>query len=301
MTLARTEVPTSNGAALERIAPWLFVLFWSTGFIAARYGTQDAGPLTFLTVRLSVAAVLLWIVAAATHAPAIHRRQVTWASVTGLGMHAMYLGGVFVAVAHGLPSGLGALIAGLHPVITSVAARVLLNERLWPAQWLGVLLGMVGVLAVVVDRLRAHSGGITTFTLCAMTVAVVGMAGGTLVQRYRGAQMPLLRGTAVQYSASAVVVSVGAIGNEHWQFHSTPRLWFSLAWALLVLSIAAVLIMMVLLQRHAAARVSSLFFLTPALSTIEGAILFGERLGLLALIGFVVALAGVWLTTRQPV
>ncbi|MSY17990.1 MAG: EamA/RhaT family transporter, partial [Actinobacteria bacterium] len=69
MTLARTEVPTSNGAALERIAPWLFVLFWSTGFIAARYGTQDAGPLTFLTVRLSVAAVLLWIVAAATHAP----------------------------------------------------------------------------------------------------------------------------------------------------------------------------------------------------------------------------------------
>jgi len=70
---------------------------------------------------------------------------------------------------------------------------------------------------------------------------------------------------------------------------------------LLVLSIAAVLIMMVLLQRHAAARVSSLFFLTPALSTIEGAILFGERLGLLALIGFVVALAGVWLTTRQPV
>ena len=68
MTLARTEVPTTNGAALERIAPWLFVAFWSTGFIAARYGTQDAGPLTFLTVRLSVAAVLLWIVAAATHA-----------------------------------------------------------------------------------------------------------------------------------------------------------------------------------------------------------------------------------------
>jgi drug/metabolite transporter (DMT)-like permease len=159
---------------------------------------------------------------------------------------------------------------------------------------------MLGVLAVVIDRLRAHSGGITRFTLIAMAVSVIGMAGGTLVQRARGAGMPLLRGTAMQYTTAATVLAFGAVFNERWQFNSTPRLWFSLAWALIVLSIAAVLIMMVLLQRHAAARVSSLFFLTPALSTIEGAILFGERLGALALVGFVVALAGVWMTTRQP-
>ena len=246
------------------------------------------------------AAVLLWIVAAATRAPSISRRQLDWAVVAGIGMHAMYLGGVFVAIAHGLPSGLSALIAGLHPVVTSIAARWLLRERLTRGQWLGIALGMVGVLAVVVDRLRAHSTGITRFTLVAMVVSVVGMAGGTLVQRARGAGMPLLRGTAMQYTGAATVVGVGAIFNEHWQFNSTPRLWFSLAWALVVLSIAAVLIMLVLLQRQAAARVSSLFFLTPALSTIEGAILFGERLGLLALLGLVVALAGVWLTTRQP-
>ena len=296
------EVPSasSGGRGLERFAPMLFVLFWSTGFIVARYGTRDAGPLTFLTVRLVAAAALLWIVAAATHAPSLSRRQLDWAVVAGIGMHAMYLGGVFVAIAHGLPSGLSALIAGLHPVITSIAARWLLHERLRRAQWMGIALGMVGVLAVVIDRLRAHSTGITRFTLVAMIVSVAGMAGGTLVQRSRGAGMPLLRGTAMQYTAASAVVGVGAVFNEHWQFRSTPRLWFSLAWALVVLSIAAVLIMLVLLQRQAAARVSSLFFLTPALSTIEGAILFGERLGVLALLGLVVALAGVWLTTRQP-
>ena len=111
--------------------------------------------------------------------------------------------------------------------------------------------------------------------------------------------MPLVRGTAVQYSASAVVLVVAAIGNEHWKLHSSAQLWFSLAWSTFVLSIAAVLIMLMLLQRQAAAKVSSLFFLTPALSTIEGAILFDEKLGALAVIGLVIALAGVYLTTRR--
>ena len=292
---------SGRGPALERIAPWLFVVLWSTGFIVAHYGTEDAGPLTFLTIRLATAAACLWAVALVTGAPSLDRHHITWAAVAGVGMHALYLGGVFVAIAHGLPSGLSALIAGLHPVITSVVARWLLRERLRRVQWVGIGIGMAGVLAVVIDRLRSHSGGINRFTLVAMAVSTVGMAGGTLVQRARGGSMPLLRGTAVQYTTAATVLGFGAVFNEHWQFHSTPRLWFSLAWALLVLSIAAVLIMMVLLQRHSAARVSSLFFLTPALSTIEGAILFSERLGALAILGFVVALAGVYLTTHQPV
>lgn len=298
--MTNLAVPSARGAALERFAPWLFVVLWSTGFVVAHYGTEDAGPLTFLTVRLAAAAALLWLVAGVTKAPSINRGQFGWAAVAGLGMHALYLGGVFVAIAHGLPSGLSALIAGLHPVITSIAARWLLRERLARVQWVGIGLGLVGVIAVVVDRLRAHSGGITRFTLIAMAVSVIGMAGGTLVQRARGGAMPVLRGTAIQYTTAATVLGVGAVFNEHWQFHPTPRLWFSLAWALIVLSIAAVLIMIVLLQRQAAARVSSLFFLTPALSTMEGAILFRERLGMLALVGFVIALAGVWLTTRQP-
>ncbi len=289
----------TRGAAIARFAPALFVLFWSTGFVVARFGTRDAGPLTFLSVRLGGAAVVLWIVATAIRAPAITKPQITWAAIAGFGMHVLYLGGVFVAIAHGLPTGLSALIAGLHPVITSIAARWILRERLHTGQWVGVGLGMIGVVAVVIDRLNAHTGTVTTGALVAMAVSVVGMAGGTLVQRARGASMPLLRGTAVQYTTSAAVLFVAAVLNEHWKFHSTPRLWFSLAWALIVLSIAAVLIMLMLLQRQAAARVSSLFFLTPALSTIEGGILFGEKLGVLAVVGLVVALAGVFLTTRQ--
>lgn len=279
-------------------APVVFVLLWSTGFIVARYGTRDAGPMTFLFMRMLIAALVLWAIAVATNAPSISRVQVKWAVVTGLGMHAIYLGGVFIAADLGLPSGLSALIAGLHPVVTSVGALLLLSEKLKPRQWVGVGCGLGGVVAVVIDRLNAGVSGITAGAIVAMVVSVFGMSAGTLLQRSRGSAMPLLRGTAVQYLISAAVLGVGSVSVEHFDVQWTARFWWSLLWAIVVLSIAAVLIMLWLLQRQAAVKVSSLFFLTPALSTIEGAALFGERLGILAVFGLAVALVGVALTTR---
>lgn len=285
---------------LEKYAPALFVLLWSTGFIVARYGTHDAGPFTFLAIRLLLASGALWVIAAFTKAPKLERTHIAPTVAVGICMHALYLGGVFFAVSQGLPSGVSALIAGLHPVLTSFVGNWVLKEKLRLLQWCGIGLGVVGVIAVLIDRRNAHSSGITALAITAMVVSIIGMASGTVLQRARGRAMPLLRGTSLQYMIASAVMFVLAITNEHWQFHSTARVWFSMAWAVIVLSIAAVLIMMVLLSKHAAARVSSLFFLTPALSTIEGAVLFRERLGLLAVLGLAVALCGVWLTMRTP-
>ena len=104
-------------------APWVFVALWSTGFVVARYGTQDAGPLTFLAIRLAIAAVVLGSIALATGAARPTRTQHGWAAVAGLGIHAVYLGGVFLAVSWGMSSGVSALIAGLHPVLTAVGGQ----------------------------------------------------------------------------------------------------------------------------------------------------------------------------------
>jgi drug/metabolite transporter (DMT)-like permease len=287
--------PRSRVAAL---APALFVLLWSTGFIVARFATRDAGPLTFLAVRMVIAAGMLALVAVGTRSPRPSTVQTRWLVVSGLGMHAIYLGGVFIAIDLGMPSGVGALIAGLHPVVTALAARRVLHEQLVRLQWIGVGFGFLGVVAVVVDRLLAHSTGLTGWALLGSGLSVLGMSGGTLVQRRYAAQAPLLWGTVVQYTASAVVLGIGAVVFERIDIRFTAQTWFALAWAVVVLSIAAVLIMLWLLQRQAAAKVSSLFFLTPALSALEGALLFGERLGPLAVVGLVVGLMGVALVTR---
>jgi len=266
--------------------------------VVARYATTDAGPLTFLCVRMFLASGLLWLIATALHAPRMARSDWSAATIVGVFMHAIYLGGVFVAINLGLPSGLSALIAGLHPVATSVAARVFLREQLSRKQIVGVTLGLVGVCAVVVEKLEAVDGGVTTGAMIAMMVSILGLTVGTLVQRAFGKEMPLLRGTATQYLASGVVLAVASGLSESWKFEITRNTVFSMLWAVIVLSLGAVLLMMTLLARHTAARVGSLFFLTPALSTIEGAILFDERLGALALAGLVIAIFGVRLTMQ---
>lgn len=274
------------------------MVLWSTGFVVAHYGTQDAGPLTFLAIRLTIAALVLGGIAAATGMERPTRRQAVASAIAGLGMHAIYLGGVFLAISWGMPSGIGALIAGLHPVLTALAGRTLLGERLRALQWLGVGLGFAGVIVVVVDRLLAKSAGLSAGALLAAGLSVAGMSAGTLVQRRHGHSTPLMWGTATQYLVSAAALALAAAVHADEGFSATTRSLFALAWSVIVLSIAAVLIMLWLLQREAAAKVSSLFFLTPALSAIEGAILFGERLGLLAVLGLVIALAGVALTLR---
>ena len=281
--------------------PWIFVGLWSTGFVAARYATTDTGPLTFLAVRMVLAAAALAVFATLRAAPRVDRHLIPWVVLAGIGMHVLYLGGVFVAIDRGLPSGVSALIAGLHPVLTALASRRVLGERLVRLQWIGVGLGFAGVIAVVVDRLLTHSTGVTVMTMGASALSVLGMAGGTLVQRKKCSTMPLLWGTVVQYISAAVVLSVLAVAWEHVDFRVTGRSLFALLWAVVILSIAAVLLMLWLLQRRAASQVTSLFFLTPALSAVEGAVLFGERLGALALVGLLISLLGVAFVTRKAI
>lgn len=272
------------------------MVLWSTGFLVARYATEDAGPFTFLTVRTAIASLVLFVAARVLGEPPVPREALRGQAMVGFGMHAMYLGGVFAAIDLGLPAGVSALIAGLHPVATALVARVVLGEHLAPRQRVGTALGMVGVIAVVIDR-GVAGAEIGPGALVAMAVAVVGMVGGTIVQRRTGSSAPLVGGTAVQYAATTVILCVPALVVERWEFEPTTRTFLSLAWAVGVLSVAAVLIMLWLLRRRAAASVSSLFFLTPALSTLGAAVLFGERFGWPSLVGLAVAAAGVWLVT----
>lgn len=277
------------------------MVLWSTGFVVARYATSDTGPVTFLAVRMVLAAALLAVVAMLRSAPRVERRLVPWVVLAGVGMHVLYLGGVFVAIDRGLPSGVSALIAGLHPVITALASRRVLGERLIRIQWIGVALGFAGVVAVVVDRLVTRSTGVTAMTMGASAISVLGMAGGTLVQRKKCSTMPLLWGTVVQYASAAVVLLLLAMSWERIDFRITGRSVFALLWAVVVLSMAAILLMLWLLQRRAASQVTSLFFLTPALSAIEGAVLLGERLGFLAVVGLLISLIGVAFVTRKAI
>jgi drug/metabolite transporter (DMT)-like permease len=268
------------------------VLLWSTGFIGAKLGLPDAGPFTFLVVRFVIAAALLALVAVATGAPwPRRRRELVPLAVSGLLVHAVYLGGVFAAISVGVQAGVVALIAGLQPVLVAIVAGPLLGERLQPRQWFGLVCGLVGVLIVVSHKLALGLG--TPLGMLLAVVALIGISAGTVYQKRFCAGMDLRSGAVVQFTAAAIGLAPFAQALEGWSMRATPSFLFALAWLVLVLSVGAVTLLFMLIRRGAAAEVSALFFLVPPATALLAWPLFGEQVEPATALGLVVATFGV--------
>src|ERR1700760_3337492 len=151
-------MPTSPAkpSAFTALMPLLFVVLWSTGFIGAKLGLPDCEPLTLLSLRYAAVLLLMGAVALASRAPwPADRRQWLHIGVSGLLIHAVYLGGVFTAIRLGLPAGVTALVVGLQPVLTALGAGLFLRERVRATQWAGLALGLGGVILVVANKVGA--------------------------------------------------------------------------------------------------------------------------------------------------
>ena len=182
---------TPASFAWTAAAPAVFVLLWSTGFIAAKAGLPYAEPLTFLGWRFALVVVLMLPVALLMQARWPGRIEAGHIAVVGLLMHAGYLGGVFSSIHHGLPAGLAALIVGLQPVLTATIVGPLLGERVTPRQWLGLVLGFAGVAVVLFERYGFGSGGFGAGAVALAVLALVGITAGTIYQKRFCAQSNL--------------------------------------------------------------------------------------------------------------
>jgi drug/metabolite transporter (DMT)-like permease len=282
------------------LAPAVFVLLWSTGFVGAKYGLPYAAPFTFLAVRLLIAAVLLAVLALVLRTPA-PRGRTQWgrSALTGVLLHAGYLGGVFWAISRGFPAGVSSVVVSLQPVLVAALAGTVLGETLRRVQWVGLVVGVVGVGLVLAPGLAA-ADGVPVSGLLSCLVALGAGTAGTLHQKRHGGGIPLLGGTAVQYAAAGVLLGVLALSTEDTTVEWTPRFVAALAWLVLALSIGAVLLLLVLLRRGSASGVSSLFYLVPPATAVEAYLLFGETLAPVSVLGIVVAAVGVALVVRTP-
>lgn len=161
--------------------PLLFVLLWSTGFLGAKFGLPYAEPFTFLAIRLLLAATLLAAFALLSGAPwPGSARLAGHVAVAGLLVHGLYLGGVFLAIEHGMSAGLTSLLVGLQPLATAALAGIWLGEQVSRRQWLGLALGLAGVALVVLGRIH---GGADGLAWAAVLVALAAITCGTLYQK----------------------------------------------------------------------------------------------------------------------
>ncbi|WP_252106953.1 MULTISPECIES: DMT family transporter [unclassified Halomonas] len=283
--------------------PLVFVLLWSTGFIGAKFGLPYAEPFTFLFIRFVLTLLLLVPLAFFMKAPWPHAPAL-WAhiGVSGCLVHGAYLGGVFYGIYLGMPSGLAALLVGLQPLLTALLAGPFLGERLTRLQWVGLSLGLAGIALVLGSKLefgRQLFDGFGFDALACVLVALLGISLGTLYQKRFCTQMALLSGTVIQYLAAGALLGGGALLLETREVTLAPTFLLTLGWLVLVLSIAAILLLMALIRQGEASKVASLFYLVPPVTALQAWWLFDERLPLLGLVGMAVAIVGVMLVIRR--
>jgi len=285
---------------LLRLAPVLFVLLWSTGFIAAKLGRNGAEPFTFLAIRFILVLAIMVPVGVW-----LSRRSLTWterwhALVAGGLIHGIYLGGVFSAVAYGMPAGVVALIVSLQPVATAIASGPLLGEVVTRRHWLGLFAGLVGSAMVLAPRLDLAASGITLTTVASTVIALAGITAGTLYQKRFATHIDIGSGAVWQYLGALALVGTGALAFETLEIRWTSEFIVALAWLVLVLSIGAISLLMVLIRENAVSRTTGLFYLVPVTTALMALALFGETLSLVQLLGMLLVTVAVLLIRPAP-
>ncbi len=294
----------ANHQIFIRLAPLLFVLLWSTGFIAAKYSMANADPFVFLCLRFSLTTIALIPIIVLTGAvlPSNiwrHRHDM----ITGVLLHCCYLGFLFWPIKNGVPSGIVAIIIGVQPLLTLALAALFIGESLNARKIGGLLIGFIGVAIVIIGKFGANlglNGGLSILHLGMCIISLLAIAIGVFYQKKFCNQSQLFSGTLMQYVAAVIATGIFAtIFGETWQIDWTGGFALALIWQVFGLSIGAVGLLMAIIKVGEAGRVSSMFYLVPPLVVIEAHFLFAETLGVLSILGMSLCVLGVYLVNRR--
>ena len=288
---------TADKRILLRAAPVLFVLMWASGFPVSRYGLEFAEPFTILWGRsvVMVAAVGAYALFVRVRWPGL--RETLHIAVVGITLQCLYLGSMFVALGEGVSQGVAALIAGMQPLLTAAFVGITLGETVSRRQWAGFFLGFAGLAIVVSERMGVGVGTTTGFIFVGLTPVFITAA--SLYQKKYCANSDLRIVMIVQQGAAGICNFAIAMAIETGDVVWGPEIIFAWLWLAVILTIGATNLYYLMLRHGEASRVSSLFYLTPPTAVFLGWITYGETMSAVALGGFAVAGAGVFLVTRS--
>lgn len=287
--------------SLDRLAPAIFVLLWSTGWVVAKFAAILSEPLTFLSIRYLAAAILfagLCVVSGVSWPR--DGRTILHAVVSGVFLHGLYLGAVWWAIGQGVPAALSSIIAALQPLMTALAAPFFIGERLSGRQKLGLGLGFLGVLLAVLPKFFGQ--GAAEIPAFAIVVNMLGMASVTYGTIYQKQHLPTgdIRAVAtLQYVGALIVTVPFALGMESQHVDFGFAFVALLAWSVLGISMGAILLLLYLLRRGQVSRAASLIYLVPPIAALQAAVIFGEDLTVPMIVGTAISVVGVYLTNRK--
>lgn len=280
------------------VAPGLFLLLWSLGFPVAKIGTQHIDPLLFLGLRfvlvlLIMLPVWLWL------RPPMPARPRDWGhqAVVGFLIQTVYFGCCYSAFALGSSAGVVALIVSLQPVLVALAAPAMVGETIGTRRWIGFALGFVGAVVVILGRSTVE--GITAGGLLLAVAALLGMSGATLYEKRFGQPLHPVSANLVQYVTGLLTTLPLIALFGHFTLTWNGALVGSLAYLVIGNSLIAISLLLAMIRRGEASRVSALFYLVPPCAALFSWWLIDEPMPPISWLGMAIAAIGVALVSRR--
>ena len=288
----------SRPAALPSLVwPALFILMWSSGYVAGKLGLPYAGPFTLIFIRFTSAALVMLLVSWLTRAAWPSKpKEYLHLAVVGFFVQALQFSGLYFGLSHGVSAGVSALVVGMMPIFTAVGAVLFLSERVTAKQVAGLAVGLLGVVIVVSNKLSFERTDWVGYV--AVLVALAGITIGTLYQKKFCVGIDLRTAGFVQLTVASVLAGLLANTLEGFAVVWTPMLVGASAWLSLVNSIGAVSVLFMMMRRGQASKIAGLFYLIPSVTAVMGFAVLGETLTAIQVVGFMVSAGGVYLTTR---
>ena len=285
---------------LTKYVPFIFVALWSTGFIGAQYGLQFAEPATFLLLRM-IANIIIFIALLfifKSHLP--RGKEAIHSLIAGVLIHGFYLGGTYQAISLGMSAGLCALLVGIQPILTAVLLVNFGKQRLLPLQWVGLFLGLLGITLVLQGNMEWQDTSNQYTAYLFAFIALIGITFGTLYQKKYCQNSDLIGSMVWQYSAASLVFLPVALLNETMVVTWNAQFIFGLMWLVLVVSVAAILLLLYMIKQGDSSSVASTFYLIPPMTAFQAWIIFGEHFDTQGAVGFALAAIAVYLVIRKP-
>ena len=279
-------------------APVIFLILWSAGFAVAKIAVSHAAPLTVLALRYSLVLLLLLPVALVVRPPMPSRRGVLDVAVVGFLIQVVYFGLCYVAFKSGVSAGAVAIIVCLQPILVALIAPRMVGETVSIKGWIGLTLGLLGAALAIAGRssIAAENAYGVTLTF----LALFGITAGTLWEKRFGVSHHPVSANLIQYAVGAAFCVPAALIAEDTTIQWDAEFIWAMAYLVVGNSLLAMSLLLAMIRAGEVAKVSSLFYLVPALSALFAWPMLGEAMPLLGWVGMALAGLGVALVARKP-
>ncbi|MGF1751532.1 DMT family transporter [Vibrio cionasavignyae] len=285
---------------LKQTIPFIFVVLWASGFVGAKIGLVYAEPATLLTIRMLGNIVLFSVLIILLRRSIPKGKALLHSCVVGMLIHGFYLGGTYEAIKYGMPAGLSALLVGIQPLLTAIVVTSFAKQVLKPSQWLGLVIGFIGIGCVLVGNIHWQEGSEKLAAFIFVFAALLGITFGTLYQKRFCQGADMIGGAMTQYVAAAMLFIPVAVMTETREVNWTWAFSLTMLWLVVVLSGVAVLLLLYMVKHGESSKVASVFYLVPPVAAVQAWLLFGEYFDQFGMLGFALASASVYLVAKAP-